>query len=105
MKLILALLAIVSLVGCTMIPGPHGTAQFWGDYTKLDYSDGPVHLKADTMTHSNVVRAHWHGASVLGAEAVAYGAGGPVAGAGVATAASFFNRQTNRATPTPTPAK
>lgn len=69
MKRIAILLSIV-LSGCTMIPTQHGTAQFWGDYTNVTFTDGSVSFHADTMVHSTVVRAHWHGAVLVGGVAV-----------------------------------
>lgn len=104
------LLASLFLCGCTMIPGPHGTAQFWGDYQNLDYSDGPVHLKATSMIHSGVVRAHYHGITNIGAEVASTMIGLNTAQPAVKAATSLVpaipavvNRPTTRATATPKP--
>lgn len=69
MKL-LPLILCIALAGCTIIPTQHGKAQFWGDYTNVQFDDGSVHFHADSMIHSTAVRAHWHGAVLLGSEAV-----------------------------------
>lgn len=62
------LLACLTFTSCTMIPGPHGTAQFWGDYQDIAFQDGSVKFSAKSMVHSGVVRAHWHGAIAVGGE-------------------------------------
>ncbi len=79
----LLLLPALLLCSCTLIPTQHGTAQFWGDYTGLLFKDGDVSLKAKTMTHSGVARAHWHGAAAIGAEVVMGTIGGAPAAAAV----------------------
>lgn len=93
------LLLALCLSGCTIIPTQHGKAQFWGDYTNVQFDDGSVHFRATTMRHSGVVRAHWQGASSLGAEAVS-GAIGLHSGAALGAVATVIppvvNRSTNR---------
>jgi hypothetical protein len=94
---------------CTMIQTQHGTAQFWGDYENVYFHDGAVTFSATSMNHSHVVRAHWHGAVLLGGVAVSsaipgVGVGGRVVGAAVPSVVSGFT-QPPRATPAPlTPA-
>lgn len=95
-----ALFLCLALAGCTMIPTPHGTAQFWGDYEDVSLKDGPVTFTAKKMVHSTVAKAHWHGLTTLGAEAVAAGIGGAAGGA-VGVIPPLVNRPTNRATPIP----
>lgn len=96
--------------GCSIVHGPHGVHQFWGDYTKVDFADTPqgVHLKCDTMNHSHAVRAHYHGLVLLGGEAVSsatpgVGVGTRAAAAAVPPIVSGFTQppQPPRATPVP----
>lgn len=106
MKLILllsiALLIAVVLTGCTLIPTQHGTAQFWGDYQNLNFVDGGVSLSCSVMTHSGVVKAHWHGIVAVGAEgAGAFSGAGPVVKGGAVLGTAIANRPTSR---TPAPA-
>lgn len=110
LPLLLAVALGVELAACSIVPGPYGTASFWGDYTKFNYSAVPgkgVHLTADTMSHSPIVRAHWHGIANVGAEAVAYGigahGGSQAIGAVTAIVPPIVSRHTSRATPTPHP--
>jgi len=93
------------LSGCTTIPTQHGTAQFWGDYTKIAFDDGSVHFRADTAIHSTAVRGHWHGINNFAATAVTGAIGlhgaNQVASAIPAVIPAIVNRPTTRATPTP----
>jgi len=96
-----------TLIGCTTIPTQHGKAQFWGDYTNVTFDDGSVHFHADTMMHSGVVRAHWHGAVLMGGEVVSsaipgVGVGTRAAGAALPSLVSGMTQPPrNRATPIP----
>jgi hypothetical protein len=105
LPLLCTLLAV--LCGCTLIPGPHGTAQFWGDYTNATLTDGPVAFHADSMVHSTAIRSHYQG--VIGVGAIAGGTalglqGGSAAyGAFTTSVTAAVNRHTNRTTPTPAP--
>lgn len=68
----------------------------------LKFDDGSVHFEAARASHSPVVRAHWHGASGLAAQAVA-GAiglkpGNEVVGGVAAVIPPIVNRSTTRTT-------
>lgn len=102
----LSLLPFLFLCGCTVIHTQHGADQFWGDYEALALKDGAVTFTATKMTHSGVVKAHWHGVIGLGGEALgAYtaGIGAPVVGSLVTGTSAIVNRPTSRATPIPKP--
>jgi len=99
----LRFLPLLFLPACTLIPTPHGTAQFWGDYANVSLTDGPVSFHADRMTHSSVVRAHWHGATAFGGEAagaaIGLKGGQEAYGAAVTIISNATHRPTTRATP------
>lgn len=97
--------ALVSMVGCAIIPTQHGKVQLWGDYAGLAFDDGSVHFRANSAIHSTAVRAHWHGVTNLGAEVVAGAigmkSGGQILGALGTAIPPVVNRPTARATPRP----
>lgn len=102
----LPIIGILFLAGCTVIPTPHGQAQFWGDYANVQLDDGSVHFLASGVNHSHVARVHWNGASNIGAE-VASGmiglhAGTQALGAVSTAVTPIVNRPTDR-TKTTTP--
>lgn len=97
MKLLPVIALCLSFPACTMIPTQHGTAQFWGDYEDVSLKDGSVTFTAKKMVHSGVARAHWHGLTTLGAEAVMAGIGG-TPGAAAAVIPPLVSRPTTRQT-------
>lgn len=99
------LLIPILLTGCAIIPTQHGKVQLWGDYEDVKIDDGSVHFQARRAIHSTAVKAHWHGANNLAAEAVAGAIGlhsSQVLGATAAIVPPAVNRPTSRATPVPT---
>lgn len=104
MKTLLLLSLACFLAGCTLIPTPHGTAQFWGDYTTVSLTDGPVKFTAASMRHSAVAKAHWVGAANFGsvASGAVMGLSGQAGiGGAAAVIAPIVNRPTSRPAPTP----
>jgi hypothetical protein len=99
----IAILIALLFTSCTIIPTQHGKAQFWGDYSQIYFHDGSVTFSANTAIHSTAIRAHWHGVTTLGMEAMTYGLGGagPAVGVGGATISNFVNRPTSRTKPLP----
>lgn len=101
--LLILALCLPLLTGCTTLDAKNGRYFTAGDNqrVKMDFRNGQItHYEAESNVHSPIVRAHWHGVVSVGAEAVAWGAGGPIVGGGTAAITSLVNRPTTR-TPRP----